>query len=249
MKFSRILSLMVIIAITASCSKDDEPEPKLEDAALSFSQNAPAVEAPQALLTNDDPHAQMASGWISMANSMTANLALFTPPAGAERSTTLITPANGRVAAESGVVYTWSDSQYGSVAYQIRDQNDKYVFELFFKGLDDTEWYRYLYAQEMKDRSSGYMVLYDAWGYSDDTRGAELLRWDWTRKGDQFTMKVSDVQGLVEIVLVVNTKTKAGSVVYYESSSKLFEMEWDAQGKGSWKSYDGGQLVDEGTWA
>lgn len=248
MKLSRILSMAVLIAIAASCSNDDEPEPKLEDAALSFSQNSPVVEAPQALLTNDDPYAQMASGWISMANGMTANLALFTPPAGAQKSTTLITPANGRVAAETGVVYTWSDPQYGSVAYQIRDQSDKYVFELFYKGIDDTDWYRYLYAQEMKDRSSGYMVLYDAWGYYGDTRNAELLRWDWTRKGDQFTMKVSDTQGLVEIVLAINTKTKAGSVVYYESSSKLFEMEWDAQGKGSWKSYDGGQLSDQGTW-
>lgn len=248
MKLSRILSLLIIIAIAGSCSKDDEPEPKLEDAALSFAQNSPVVEVPQAMLTNDDTYAQMASGWISMANGMTANLALFTPPAGAQKSTTLITPANGRVTAETGVVYTWSDPQYGSVAYQIRDQSDKYVFELFYKAIDDTDWYRYLYAQEMKDRSSGYMVLYDAWGYSGDTRGAELLRWEWTRKGDQLTMKVSDTEGLIEVVLVVNTKTKAGSVVYYESSSKLFEMQWDAQGKGSWKSYDAGQLVDEGTW-
>jgi hypothetical protein len=248
MKLSRILSLIVLVALAASCSKDDEPEPRVEDAALSFSKNSPVIEVPQALITNEDSYAQMAAGWISMANGMTANLAMFTPPAGAERSTNLITPVNGRVSASSGVVYTWSDGQGNSVAYQVRDESDKYIFELFYKGQDDSGWYRYLYAQEAKDRSAGYMRLYDVWGVYGDNREAELLRWDWTRKGDQFTLRLSEEQGLIEVVLVVNTKTRAGSVTYFESSNKLFEMTWDAQGKGSWKSYDAGELVDEGTW-
>lgn len=248
MKISRILSMAALLAIAVSCSKDDDAEPKIEDAALSFSQNSPVLEVPQALVTNDDPYAQMASGWISMANGMSANLALFTPPAGAARSTDLITPVNGRVSSSSGVVYTWSDPQYGSVAYQIRDEGDYYAFELFYKGLDDAGWYRYLYAQEAKDRSAGYMRLYDAWGYMSDSRDAEIMRWDWTRKGDVFTFKFSEQESQIQVILVVNTKTKAGSVVYYESSSKLFEMDWDAQGKGSWKQYESGVVVDEGTW-
>jgi hypothetical protein len=248
MKLSKILSMMVLVAIAAACSKDDEPEPNVEDAALSFSQNSPIIEVPQSLVTNEDSYAQMAAGWISMANGMTANLAMFTPPAGAQKSTDLITPVNGRVSASSGVVYSWSDGQGNHVAYQVRDESDKYVFELFYKGVDDAGWYRYLYAQEAKDRSAGYMRLYDVWGVSSDSRGTELMSWDWARKGDQFTLDFSSAEGEMKVTLVINTKTKAGSAVYYESSNKLFEMEWDALGKGSWKSYDAGELVDQGTW-
>src|SRR5690606_38441891 len=186
MKISRILTFVVLLVVIASCSKDD-PAPNIENAALSFNADRPILEVPQGLLNSEDPNAQMAAAWVMMANGMSSSLSLFDYPVGAERSTDLITPLNGRTSADEGVVYRWSDPEYGSVAYQIRDGGDKYIFELFYKGVDDAGWYRYLYAQEQKDRSAGYMAISDVWS---DERG-EIMRWNWARKGDLFTFTMS----------------------------------------------------------
>ena len=247
MKISRILSLIALMAIAVACSKDDDPEP-LENATLSFSQNSAILQVPQGLLNSDDPKAMEAASWVTMANALSANV--IAPPAGAQRTTDLITPVNGRTSATTGVVYTWEDPQNGSVAYQIKDEDSKYVFELFYKGPDDSGWYRYFYAEEFKDRSAGYMVIYDAWGFMDESRGAQMMRWDWTRKGDLFTLKMIDNDFGFNLTVEVNTKTKAGSVVYFEGGIKQSEVVWDAQGKGTWKDFDEtGAVVEQGSWS
>ncbi len=246
MKISKILSLLVLVVVAMSCSKDDEPEPRIEDAALSF-ENGTVLQVPQGLLESDDPMAMEAAGWVSMANTLSANL--ITPPPGATRTTELITPVNGRTSALSGVVYIWEDSQVGKVAYQITDADSKYVFELFYKGMDDTGWYRYFYAEELKDRSKGYMAIYDAWGFMDESRGAEMMRWDWSRKGDMFTMEMANSEGDFNFIVEINTKTKAGSVVYFYDGIKQSEVIWNAQGNGSWTSFDEtGAVVEQGSW-
>jgi hypothetical protein len=248
MKITRFLSFIAVMAIVFSCSKDEEPEPNIEQASLSLSKDKPIIEVPAAMATNEDEHAQMASGYVTMANGISSNLAMFTPPSNAVKSTTIITPLNGRIASTNAdaVVYTWIH-QGTSIAYQIRDLSDKYTYELFYKGASDTGWYRYLHAQEMKDKSAGYMVLYDLWNSTGD-RSAALLRWDWTRKNDLFTVTLKDVQGDFSIVVSVNTKTKAGSVIFYEGKDKLYEMTWDTLGNGTWKSYEDGIVTEEGTW-
>ncbi len=246
MKISRILALIVMMAVIASCSKDDEPAPNIENAALSFNTDRPVLEVPDGLLTSEDPMAVMAANWVLLANGISTNLLMFDHPAGAVKSTDLITPVNGRTTADEGVVYTWEDPEFGGVAYQIRDGGDKYIFEYFYRGPDDAGWYRYLYAQEMKDRSSGYMTISDVWS---DNRGDEIMRWTWTRKGDLFTFSMSSEQDMFRFVVEVNTKTKAGSVVYYEGEMKWYEIIWDAQGKGTWQQFnDEGVVVESGNW-
>lgn len=249
MKITKILSLIALMAVAISCSKDDEPAPQIENASLSFSQDQEILVVPDRLLESTDPNAMLAVSMIQMANDMSSSIALFEPPAGATRSTELITPANGRTSAEKGVVYIWTDAQNGSVAYQVKDAGDKYIFELFFKATVDSPWYRYLYAQELKDKSAGHMVMYDVWGFFDDTQKAEMFRWSWTRKGDVFTFKMSDNLDAFNFTATVNTKTKAGSLEYFQDGLKHFEISWDAQGKGTWKEFDEtGAVVEEGTW-
>lgn len=249
MKFAKPFTLVALMAIGFSCSDDKDPEPNIEDVAISLAESQQVLEVPAAMLGSDDENAQMAASWVAMANGLAGNLALFTPPAGATRSTELITPVNGRVASSTGVVYTWSDPSYGSVAYQIRDVSDKYTFELFYKGTDDAGWYRYLYAEEMKDRSKGYMAMYNAMDSGSDTRGAEVMRWDWSRVKDNFIFKLTAAEGEFSFTVTVNTKTHAGSVVYYQGTVKLYDMSWNADGSGSWKHFnDAGEETAAGTW-
>jgi hypothetical protein len=249
MRSIRFLPLLIMVVFVFSCSKDD-PEPSIEQVSLSLSKDSQLIEVPAAMMNSEDDHAQMAAGFVALANGMGGSLALFTPPAGATKSTDIITPLNGRLQKGSAaVVYIWNDPQYGSVAYQVRDASDKYTFELFYKGNDDAGWYRYLYAQEMKDKTAGYMVLYDAWGFINDTRSAEMVRWEWTRSGDDFTFIIRDLESAFNFTIEVNTKTKAGSIIYTEDNEKLYEMTWDGQGKGTWKEFENNQVIAEGTWS
>lgn len=248
-KITKALSLVALIAVAASCSKDDEPEPNnLEDAALSLAESTQVLEVPAALLESEDPYAKEVARMIDMANGMSASLALFEPPAGATHTNDIITPVNGRTAATRAVVYTWSDPQYGSVAYQIQEASDKYIFELFYKGVDDAGWYRYLYAEEKKDRSAGYMAMYDVWGDESETRGSELMRWEWSRQKDNFGFKLV-INGYTYFTATINTKTKAGTMQFYDGPVMYSEITWTGAGSGTWKHFDSEGNVDEsGEW-
>lgn len=242
MKIRQLFCLLLLAGVFASCSSDDDAKPSVENAKFSFSGTAKAVEAPSALATKDDPYAQQTVGYIEMVNSMATFISAFEPPSGATKTSTEISAPNGRVngTASSVVVWTWSDPNYGTIAYQIKDLSDKYTFEVFFKPNDTNEWLRYLYAEEQKDKSSGMMEM-----YSDSE---VYLRWDWARSGDNFTFTYSSPVFDFEFVMVVNTKTKAGSVNYFIGGAKVYEIVWTSQGAGSWKYYENGVVVEEGTW-
>lgn len=245
MKLKRFTAVLLAGLVAFSCSDNDEDkQPDVESASLSFSSEQQVVAVPNAMLTSEDPYAQMAAGWVTLANSMTASLSLFTPPASATKSTERINASNARTKAGSSVVYTWSDPQYGSIAYQISDASSKYTFELFLKPTGETEWLRYLYAEEQKDKSRGYMEVYN----DQSSAGDALMTWEWERSGDNFQLTLTDATSEFYFVLEINTGTKAGSIMYYEGAEKTYEMTWDAQGKGSWVTFVDGEESAEGSW-
>lgn len=253
MKITRILLFSILTAVAFSCSEDDDAKSSssdLEKASLSFAGDAKVIAPPSAMASSEDTYAMMANSYITQANLMTNYLSYFTPPSGATKSSTAITASNGRVAAAQTeyLVYTWSDPNYGSIAYQISQESDKWVFEIFFKGKGQSSWLRYVYAEEQKDKSSGFMNIYDI--FTGD--GGLLLNYAWTRSGDVLTFVLSEsASGLnVKVTIVINEKTKAGSVLYTIDGAKFYEMEWDAQGNGSWAIYedDGTTVLEEGTW-
>jgi hypothetical protein len=244
----KILSLLLMMAFAMSCSKDEkDPEPDLDKVSISLAENAQVITVPTAMANSEDPYAQQASSYITLANSVSANFALFKAPANATKSTTEITPVNGRVNASAKVVvYTWTDPSYGSVAYQVKDAGTKYTFEFFVKPQGETGWYRYLHAEEEKDHSTGNMIVYDYFSKSNDI----LLQWDWTKSGDDFKMNMTSSldSDVFKVTIAINTKTKAGSVVYFQNALKLYDMTWDAQGSGTWNFYENGVVTDSGTW-
>ncbi|HYC84105.1 MAG TPA: hypothetical protein VEB86_02740 [Chryseosolibacter sp.] len=250
MKITRLL-LMALAVFAFSCS-DDEPEPSLESAELSLTGSAQLVVAPAALTTSSDPYAQMAAGWIESINAISQYTLMFETPAGATKSTTKITATNGRPAGTTGeyLVYTWSDQQSGySVAYQISQTSDHFTWEIFFKTSTSADWLKYIHAEEKKDKSTGFMKVYDIWGFIDEDPSLLLAFYNWSRNGDIFTFEMESDWFEMHVVLTVNTKTKAGSVVYYIGDMKWYEMTWDAAGNGTWKSFDEqGNIDEQGTW-
>lgn len=249
MKITKALLFLAMVAITFSCSKeDDDPKPTtLEQATIGFNKNEPVVAAPAAMTQSNDSYAQMAAGYINSVNAMTSNLAMFTPPSNAVKGSTPVTAINGRVRStqKEYLVYTWSDVNYGSVTYQIADDGDKYSFEFLIKENGQTAWHRFLYAEEKKDKSAGFLSLYD---HTSDTPDV-LIRYDWTRSGDNlnFTMSVPGEGDF--IIIKINTKTKAGSVEYKFNGLLEYKMTWDAKGNGTWAWYnEDGSIEEQGSW-
>jgi hypothetical protein len=174
----------------------------------------------------------------------------MTPPEGAEKSTTEIVPGNGRAARTSAsvVVYTWGDEAQGlEIAYQVKDQSDSFLFELFMKY--DGVWYKYFGASEKKDKSSGYMVMYD------ETSSEATYRWDWTKSGDVIDFSFTDFS-YEKFDMTINSKAKTGTLKSYWGNTVNeqitwelnSEITWNSDGSGTWKEYMDGELYDEGTF-
>lgn len=252
MKISKLL-LLVVAALAFACSSDDD-KPGLEKQTLSFAANQEVITAPAGLQASEDEQAQTALYWIQNANSMSQFLSYMQVPAGAAKSNDRITASNGRVNASGDVVvYIWSDPNGdGDVAYQISETSDSYVFEVFLRIADvQPDWTLFFHAEEKKDRSSGFMNVYDAIMSDDPT--VILFAYNWTRSGDLFTLIFSapdeDPEFNYSVTLVINEKTKAGSVTYKTDNVKDFEMTWDAAGNGTWIYYDEeGGIDQEGSW-
>jgi hypothetical protein len=246
----RFLPLIALMAVMISCSKDD-PAPSVENAKLSFSADEEAIVIPDEMVISDNTYASTVAGYVAEANALSSWTSLMAPPSGATKSTTEIEPVNGRIRRTSGAVVVYIfESQGYKIAYQVKDLSDSWSFELFQEI--DGGWYRYFYATEKKDRSSGYMSLTDIWSGTND----ELARWEWTRSGNLFNFTFTS-EDWYKAVMQVDTSTKAGWLeiywgetdannnFYWDISSKIT---WNGNGSGTWAEYDGGNEVASGTF-
>jgi len=246
MKITKALLLLAVVVASACSDDDDDKKSSLESAKFSLASKGTVVTAPAALKESEDPYASMANGWIEMANGMTQFFGYFEFPEGAAKSSTRITASNARVKDTGDVlVYTWEDEQTGtSIAYQVSEESDRYVWEIFTKSTG-ANWLKVLHAEEKKDKSAGLVKVYNVEG---DNPSAVIFAYEWTVDGDIFTLKFSDGTDENVFLITVNVKTGAGGVVATENGVKTYEMTWDAQGNGSWTFYEDGEVSDSGTW-
>ncbi len=247
----RLLMILAVMALISSCSKDDDEAPSVDNAKFSFAGNETIVTLPAGMEESLDSHAsQVADATWELNFNVAFYTALMTPPSGAQKSTTEIVPGNGRVAATAGsvVVYTWGDEAQGlEVAYQVKDQSDSFLFELFMKV--DGTWFKYFGASEKKDKSSGYMVMYT------ESSLEPTERWDWTKSGDNINFTFTDFSWQ-KFDMIINTKTKAGELKSYWGTTLneqvtwelTSEITWNSDGSGTWIEYMDGDVYDQGTF-
>lgn len=248
MKTTKLLLLAAAI-FAFSCSKDEEPS--LEQKAISLAEGDQVIVAPPALLSSDDPQAQLAASWIMQANAMSSYLQYFNMPAGAQKSEAKITASNGRVkGAGDHVTYVWEDENSGqSVAFQISEESDQYVFEIFLKLEAGADFLKYFHAEEKKDRSEGFMKIYDIFGIYGDDASVVWINYEWTRAGDIFNLSITEYSESFHVDITVDQNTKAGSVTYYFDGSKEYTLTWDGAGNGTWAYYnEEGTVTESGTW-
>jgi len=251
MKTTKISLFLAVVFFAASCKKDEvKPTSSLDNTSLSLASQSEIVTAPTGLENSSDEKAQLAASWIGSINEMTNYLSYMKPPAGATKSTTKIVAKNARVATAGDYeTWTWTDSQGNSVAYQISETTDSYVFDLFLKLSGQADWLKYFHAEEKKDKSSGTMYILDVYGSNDAS--VKILQYDWTLSGTLFTFKMtSELDNGFVINLTYHTDTKAGEVVYIIGGKKWYDILWDTHGNGQWTLYqeDGVMIQDSGTW-
>lgn len=250
MKLVKLFFLISLSFFTFSCSEDDEPEvSELEDIRLSFAERGEVIELPAGLINSSDPYAQTAYSHALSANLMTAYFSFFAFPDGATKTTNRIVAANARTsAAGEYLVYTWSDPQVGGIAYQLGDLGDRYSFEVFFRNVGSTKWLRYLYAEEKKDQSSGFMRIFNI--DAEDASFA-VVEYSWTRANQSIVFRYNlftENEPTVSAVITVNETTNAGKVEYFIGADLISLISWDALGNGTWKEYEDGIVINEGSW-
>ncbi|RAW00540.1 hypothetical protein [Pseudochryseolinea flava] len=247
MKITKALLLAAATIVASACSDDDDDKKSsLESAKFSLANKSTVVTAPAGLQNSDDEHAMQANAWIQMANGMTQYFGFFEFPEGAAKSGSRITASNARVKEAGDVlVYTWEDEQSGmSVAYQVSETSDRFVWEIFTKETGEN-WLKVVHAEEKKDQSAGSFKVFDTEG---EDPSKVVLAYEWSTSGDIFTVEFNDGTDQNSWTVEVNTKTGAGSVVAVVDGAKMYEMTWDAAGNGTWAFYEDGEVSDSGTW-
>lgn len=245
------LFLLLVLAVVTACSDDDPAPNDLENIELSFKGETEVITLPQGLINSSNPYAQTAYTYASSTNLVSAYFAFMNFPGNAEKTTNRIIPSNARVSnTGSYLIYTWSDSQFGSIAYQLGDLEDSYSFEVFFKELGEDAWTRYFYAEEKKDQTSGFMYVYDILG---EDPSSVIAEYEWTRSNNTLIFNYKFFEGTdlyTSIVITVNETTGAGKIEYFTDDILNTRISWDAAGNGEWEEFDEeGNLTDEGTWS
>lgn len=247
MKLTKVFLIGLALFAAACSNDDDDAKPNLGKKKLSLLEAEP-ITAPSALANSESPQAQLAASLIASTNIMSAYAQLFDTPAGATKSSSKITASNGRVNDTGDFeTYVWEDDDSGqSVAYQVSEESKSYVFEIFMKFDNNSEWIKLMDVEERKDQSAGSLTVYN---FESDDASTILLEYSWTRGNNivELTMKTYDEE-VETLHLVYNEKTQAGSITF-EGIDDSFEMEWDSDGNGTYTYFDeNGEISEEGEW-
>jgi hypothetical protein len=209
--------LFLVLVAVSGCKKDDET-PSNSYQAPSLATNIKVVEVPSKLSSSSDAHAQIAAGYMNMANAFSAYTAYFTVPSNAVQSKTK----------SSGTVYSWS---YGGVTVKLT-YNDDGINRNWAWYLNDI---KYLDCQESILGKSGSFNVYDI---EHPTIGAVLVyNWSQTATNVTATMKmIGSDSYFFKIVSALDGKS--GTFDMYEGTSEaglhFVNVTWLANGSGSW---------------
>ena len=249
-KFILFFIALTVFGIT-SCSKKDSGNAPAPKTTLSITGGTDVIVVPQSLSNSDNTMAQLLSSYITTATNMSSFISYFTPPEDATRSNLK----------SSGVTYTWTSPFYGGqpmtfywTYYDSVDKN-KWTIDISFR--DKT--YRYAEATELKDHSQGNIKFNYNWTEELDGNSSDDLFWiySWTKKesgpnsleytiqassGDNSTTDISEQQ------VIVQNPDLSGELTFYEDGMKYQVFNWSADGNGSWKTFENGEVVDSGTW-
>ena len=241
--FNLLFFVLGFLFILSSCSDDDSQDPKVEEqdapqiGIFGTEDGLPPVRVPQAMAESSDPHAIMATAYVSISTSFSIYSVFFEVPEGAKSSGQPITAANGRVSADYKT-YEWTGADGSAIAYQFSEQGGKQLFEIFIKE-GGKGYLKMMEVLQDKDGKSGSMKWFSELGMS--------ALWTWKIMPDEsYHLVFSSDDSRYE---VNSNKDLSGTVKFYDGNALVSEISWDSKGNGVWTDYnDEGEIEDQGDW-
>ena len=187
---------------------------------------------------SEDTYAQMAAGYVEMANGFSTYGYLFAPPPRALCS----------VNRDGEWTYTWSVGNL-IITLVITETSTNYYWKIYYDGTEGTTTYDnflFIEAEQTLDGSSGSLFI-----YIDPAQTGYALMWSWNIDADgayHFTYELFED---VKIEVVVNADG-SGYLEFYDYGTagywRIFRIEWTAEGTGEWWQYDeAGNIILQGT--
>lgn len=244
--------LFVCTFFLVSCKDDaDEeltPSNEMNDVALEFIKRKQLIILPSGLLASTDAMAKNTVETVKPFNDMMEAVYAIgdLPRAEAVYSAIPLIAVTGDVD-----VYTWNDATTGEAwAYQISEQNDRYVFDVFGKdGKLHKEWFRLLHAEEKKDKSSSFVALYNP--LESNPNVLPYVSYTWTLDKLEAHIDIADSDNpsvKYKFTLSYNKTDKSGSYKMYSNNVLTLETAWDTKGSGKWRSLNVDGNFVEFTW-
>ena len=231
-----ILISLVLIIVHISCSDDDNPAGPNEGSAPK-QPTLKEIEIPEGLANKQDPYAQMAVGFMHMANGFKAFSSFFTPP-----SNNFLAKLN-----DDGT-FNWNVGGLAITMEYFEEQN--VGWRVILNGTDGEFFYAdwiYLEGEQALGGESGQITC-----FKKVTTEVDAL-WEWTLTNDgvyTMTMIFNDEFDKVEII---DNGDLSGFVYHYEFHEGVYKLiekiQHNTDMSGEYWVYDIlGNLLTHGFW-
>lgn len=243
-------ALFSLVAVSMlACNSDEEVAPENEEPVVAFAFDAqnPPIEVPTALQSSTNENAMMINSLLASANALASYGTYFQVPEGAEFSTTPISTSNtnNRVASVASVkVYTWTYSdgtQTFTTAYQISEDPNDYIFEIFFNSGDG-------FVKLLEGRESKAELMQGSLKWFGFIDSEELLSYEWNELANG-NFEFNLISGSFKTEILVNTDG-SGEINSFTDTVINATYTWNAAGtSGTYILYDSeGNIADTFTW-
>lgn len=226
---------LLVVCLALGCSSDDKGTNG--NGTTVPSPTRATIDVPTAMQQSSNSMAQMAVGYINLANAIGGYGTFFSPPAGAGKLSNL------SFSAADTTTYTWTVDSF-TIKMLFWETTLKYHWRAILDGYDGAYTYSnwvFIDAEETKDGTSGQFVVYEPittnvaclWEWSIDAQGVYTLTFTY----DDF----------YRIEFAINPDG-SGSLYFYEDNILVVKIVWTADGSGEWWTYEYGSQTGHGTW-
>ncbi len=240
MKLFRLITTVLIIGLLlGACSSDKKDSSTSQQEQPPQGVDFEPVEIPANMLQSSDPNVQIVVSYINLVNLFQYWTSSLTPPGQVTKVGLVESSTDG-----PPWIYTWSQ-QGITVTLKITIENNQYHWLLTYTGV--IEGYEYNNAKVFEawqdmNGTTGKMVLYNP---DDNSQAAE---WTWEKaENGTVTLHYKDYTDSFELTVVQNADL-SGYLEVYEDSMLTFKATWNADGSGTWWTYDNGTQTGTGTW-
>lgn len=237
-----LTALCMGLFLILACSSDEEgPVKPTEKAPPPPDFQLQDITVPDKMMNSADAKAKLALDLIEATTSFEGTGCVFTPPEGA----TALTES------KSAWEYSWVEGALTKrLAITSLVSINQRKWQLYYTGSTDgvtlADW-RFMDAGQTTDLSSGHVYVYKI-----NTKQI-ILEWTWRTDKGTFTLEKydhADPRTKIEIILRADKSGKVERFALSTTGSMMHDLliNWDANGNGTWWTYENGVTKETGTW-